>query len=130
MIGQFNDLCNGHLSCSSFNKIFDIVHKDTYIVLGFLDWSKVNWNSDQLVLDVCGVFPNWIEDGGVSVWCRFDVGGFVHNDGRQVRDRVGVGSGGEEVAQDQGQEQGLERGEPHGLGRRDPEVALVILLEA
>ena len=92
----------------------------------------MNWNSDQLVLDVCGVFSNWIEDCGVSVWSGFDVGGFVHNDGRQVRDRVGVGGGGggKEVAQDQGQEQGLEGGESHGLGRREPDVALVILLEA
>ena len=81
-------------------------------------------------MHVRSIFPYWVENRGVCVRCTFDICGFIHDDGGQVRDRVGVDGGGEEVAQDQSQEQGLECCEPHGFGSREPEVALVILFEA
>ena len=77
-----------------------------------------------MILDICCIFTNWIEDGGVCVEYTFDQSGIIHDDRQEVRDWVG---GGKEVGQDNDQDYGLDRSEPHGLGNKEPDVALVIL---
>ena len=96
----------------------------------FFDWFEMNWNAGQLILDIVAYLPIGFEDGGVRVRCTLDNCIIIHDDGRKFRYRVGVG--GKEVGQDHDQDHGLGWSESHGHGlwRREPEVALVILFNA
>lgn len=80
----------------------------------------MNWKTNQHVLDICCVFSDWIEDGGVRV--AFDCDGCViHEDGRKIEDWAGVG--GDDPGDDENEL------DSH-FGVSDPEVALVSLFDA
>jgi hypothetical protein len=75
------------------------MHKSTYLFLLVQNLFEVDWQAYILVVDICGVFPDWVEDCGVCVWIGVD-GVVVYHNGWQVVEESG-GVGGLDLGKDE-----------------------------